>query len=280
MMRKSLLIVFVVSLLVLTGCGNDEYAVEKRYWQAKKQAEKVFNNPTATPPSELEKVVKSFTVLTQRYPKTKVALDAEFTIARLYLVTQEFDNARTQLRMILNKYNKVSSICAEAMFLIGNSFQLQDKWGTALEQYKKIMQEYPVSLKGLDVPIYIAQYYKIKYQPEKMRDAYKAAIAHYTALAQKYANTPLSYIVDKLSAQCYVALKDWQEAIDSYRAMAKTYKGKVEMSDILMDTALIYYRELKDVEQAKQALEELLKDYPKSRLAKAAASLLKQMEKK
>ena len=270
----------MISAVMLGGCGNDQYAIEKRYWQVKKQSEKVFNNPHATPPNELEKVVNGFNALVQQFPKTKVALESEFTIARLYLVTQEYEKARTQLRMIVNKYSKVAAVCSEAVFLVGNSFQLQDKWALALEQYKKIMQEYPATLKGLDVPIYIAQYYKIKYQPEKMMEAFKFAIAHYTTLANKYANTPLAFIVNKLSAQCSVAMKDWQGALVTYRAMIQNYQGKVEMSDCLMDMALIYYRELKDKSNAKVSLEALIKDYPKSKFVKAARAFLAEMERK
>ena len=288
MKRKSLCVAVMISAVMLGGCGNDQYAIEKRYWQVKKQSEKVFNNPHATPPNELEKVINGFNSLVQQFPKTKVAVESEFTIARLYLVTQEYEKARAQLRMIVNKYSKVAAVCSEAVFLIGNSFQLQDKWGLALEQYKKIMQEYPATLKGLDIPIYIAQYYKIKYQPEKMMEAFKFAIAHYTALANKYANTPLAFIVSKLSAQCSVAMKDWQGALATYRVMIQNYamikdnagKRALEMSDCLMDMALIYYRELKDKSNAKVSLEALIKDYPKSKFVKAARAFLAELERK
>jgi TolA-binding protein len=142
------------------------------------------------------------------------------------------------------------------------------------------MQEYPVSLKGLDVPIYIAQYYKAKFQPEKMMEAYSDAIAHYRALAQKYANTPLAFIVAKLTSQCQVAMSDWQAALTTLEGMARDFRGKVEMSDIMLEIALINYRQIKDTAAAKKWLNTLINDYPKSRFVKPAQALLKAMEKK
>jgi len=85
------------------------------------------------------------------------------------------DSVCFQLNTIIGKHSESGGICAEATFLIGNSYQIQDKWGLALGQYKKVIQEYPITLRGIDIPIYIAQYYKAKYQPDKMMAAYQEA---------------------------------------------------------------------------------------------------------
>jgi len=265
---------------VLAGCGNDQYAIEKQYWQAQKQAEKIFKNPHATPPRELERVVKLLNRFIEKHPKTNLALDAEFNIARLYIVKEEYDKARTQLRTILNKYAKSEAICSEAVFLIGNSYEIEDKWNLALEQYKKIMQVYPITLRGLDIPIYIAQHYKVKYQPDKMVSALEETIGHYRTLASRYPKSPLSLKAHTLVAECYIALKDWPNAISSFNTVIDNYKDKVKMDGILLDIAIIYNRELKDKVKTKETLEKLIKEYPKSQFVKTAQALLKELEKK
>ncbi len=272
-------LIFIIITALLSGCGNDQYAIERQYWQVQKQAEKIFKNPHASPPRELERVVGLLGKFVQKHPQTNLAVDAEFSIARLYLVKEEYNQARTQIQKILDKYSKSAGVCSEALFLKGNSYEIEDKWDSALAQYKKIMQEYPVTPRGLDIPVYIAQHYKIKYQPDKMVASLQEAIGHYKALAVKFPNSPLAYRVDILVTQCYIALKDWQNAINTYNAVIERYKDKVNMDGILMDIALIYSRELKSKLKAKETLERLIKEYPRSNLIKTATALLKELEK-
>lgn len=280
MKKKILLLISIALAAMLAGCGSDQYAIERQYWRIQKQAEKIFRNPQASPPNELQRVVNTLAGFSQKYPKSNFAVDSEFNIARLYIVKEEYNKARAQLKTIINKYSKSEPICSVAVFLLGNSYQIQDNWNSALEQYKKIIQDYPATLKALDVPIYIAQYYKIKYQPDKMLAAFKEAIAQYRALAGRYPDSPLAYSADSLAAQCYIELKDWQNAINSFNSIIEKYKDKVNLDRVFIEIAVIYSRELKDKAKAKEALERMIKEYPKSRLIKTAQALLKELEKK
>jgi len=47
------------------------------------------------------------------------------------------------------------------------------------------------------------------------------------------------------------------------------------MDGVLLNIAVIYRRELRDTQKAKETLQRLLNDYPDSRYAKAAQELLK-----
>lgn len=280
-MRKLItVLVFILLATLVTGCGDDQYAIEKRYWNLQKQAQKIFNNPHASPPNELERVIKILENFIQKYPRNRLSLNNEFTIVRLYLVKEEYNKARKQLETILNKYNKLNNICSEAIFLIGNSYELEDKWNLALAEYRKIMQEYPTTLRGFDIPVYIAQHYKIKYQPDKMVQAFQEAVAHYRALAAKFPDSLLGLRASNLVAECYVALKDWQNAVNSFNDIVNNYKEKVGVGNILLNIALIYQRELKDEIKAKETLEKLIKEYPDTRFAKQAKVLLKEWDKK
>ncbi len=280
-MKNNILVIILFAIaLLLTGCSNDQYGIEKQYWRVQKQAEKIFKNPHATPPMELDAAVKELSNFSRNNPKNKLSVDAEFDIARLYIVKEEFDKARTQLKAIINKYAKSAPICSEALFLIGNSYQIQNNWNSALEQYKKIMQVYPITPRGMDTPVYIAQYYKIQYQPDKMIAAFQEAISHYRGLADKYPNSPLAFSVQRLVAQCYIALKDWQDAINTLNSIIANYKNKVNVDVFFIDIAALYGRELKDKVKAKETLERLIKEYPHSRLVTTAGALIKELEKK
>jgi len=273
-MKKICLTIILVGLFLLAGCANDQYSVEQQYWYTKKSAEKVFKNPAGSPPAEMEKAVAGFKKFINRYPKNILALDADFKIASLYLVKQEFEKARQHLDSMMGRYNNNPEINSQVLFMKGSSYQMENKWPSALEQYKKIIADFPLTKRGLETPIFIAQYYKNKFEPEKMRAAFDEAIAHYTGLAAKYPDSVAAFKSYTFISSCYSAMKNWPQAVKTLDAMVEKYTGKLKMDAVLMDIALIYKRELKDDAKAKEVLARLIKEYPKSKFASAAKSFL------
>ncbi len=279
-MKKVILLTIPAIFILLAGCANDQYSTEKQFYQVQKQAVKIFKNPEATPPNELGKVVMLLKNFANKHPSSSLSLEAQFNIARLYIVKKEYERARLQLKDMLEQYSKSEPICSEVLFLMGNSYEIEDKWNPALEEYQKMVQRYPLSLRGLSTPVYIAQHYKIKYQPDKMIEAFKEAVKHYKALIVKYPDSGLAYTLHKLVAQCYIETKDWQSALDTFSTILEEYKGekyknKVNLDIILMNMANIYVQYLKDNVKARELLERVIKDYPKSRSAKIASDWLK-----
>jgi TolA-binding protein len=261
-----------------SGCAQDQYAVEKQFYQALKQAEKIFANPHATPPNELARVVKLLKGFSEKYPRSKLAADAGFNVARLYIVKEEYENARAQLKELKNTYDTFMPICAEAVYLTGTTYELQDKWDSALAQYKKIMREYPLTPRGMTIPFYIIQHYKVKFMPDKMKEAARYAISHYDALADKYPDSPLALRCRLSAAECYVALDEPQSAINSYQKIIEQYKAKATMDTVLINMAMIYSRQLKDNVKAKETLETMIQDYPKSKLVATARNIIKNLK--
>lgn len=273
-MKKLSAIILLGTCILLSGCGQDQYSIERQYYWAKKQANVIFNNPHATPPNELQKSVDTFNQLIREHPKSNLAVDAQFIIANLYIATEEYEKARLQLGKIIKIYSKSKPICAAAVFLQGNAYEAQNLWDPALEQYKKLIEDYPWTVKGIEAPIYIAQHYKVKFQPDNMVEAYKQAIAHYAGLAREYPLSPVALRLNVLIAQCYAELKDWKAVVNTFDNVLAEYKGRVKLDGILLDLAVVYERELKDKVKAKEILEELIRDYPDSRILPLAKSLL------
>jgi len=269
--------IFTCTSLTLSGCANDEYAIEARYWKVKKQAEKILSNPHTTPPNELERTVINLNKFSDKFPKSNLGIDADFSIANLYIVKENYDSGRAQLRKIIQKYEKSKDLAAQALFLIGNSYELQDNWPGALEQYKKITRDYTETIRGLEIPIYIAQHYKTKYEPDKMITAFQEAISHYKAIAAKHPVTPLAFNMDMLVAQCYSEIKDWPSAIDTLNSMLAAYKGKVGFEEILLSLSSIYSQKLNNPAKTIEILEVLLKEYPKSKYTNSAKEMIKRL---
>ena len=275
-MRKALFFLILAVSFLLTGCGEDRYSIEKRYYQALKKADIIFKNPHSTPPYELQQAVNGLSVFQKKYPNTKIALDAEFNIARLYMAKEEWIEARKQLNAMLSNYNKNEAICAEVYFVIGKTYELDKNWETALTHYEKIMSKFPATPRGMNIPIYLIQYYKSKFEPDKMMDAARMAIVHYTALSKKYPNTILEYSCRALVINCYAILKDWNNVAANIESSIDAYKAKAPMDTALFQLAFIYDKQLKDPAKTRATLERLIREYPKSKFIKAAKKVLEE----
>lgn len=271
--------IIIISLL-LNGCDSkDQYSLEKEFWFTQKQAEIIFKNPHASPPAEVNSVLKTMKQFAKAHPDSGLAVEAEFSIVRVYMVKEQYENARGELTEIKNMFSTSDPVCAEATFLTGNTYQLENKWPQALEEYKKIIRKYPLTGRGITMPIYIAQYYKVKFQPDKMMEAYRDAIDHYNALAHTYTFSPLGVQAYSLVVECYGAMNDWSDVITTYNTILSTYKGRIAADGILLSMAVVYGNQMKDKAKAKEVLKGILKDYPKSRYIKTVKTLLKELEK-
>ena len=206
----------------------------------------------------------------------KIGIDVY--IGEFKTVKEMFDAARDQFNKIIEKYAENDNIVAEAVFHIGYSYENEDKWKEALAQYKKIMNQYPITGKGLDIPLYIAKYYEENHEPENMIAAYKEAVAYYDSLSLKNPSTKLGFSSKNLKAQCYIELKDWESAIGVFDEMIESYKGKEDLGVAMIRKALIYRRGLNDIAKAKETLQQLIKEYPESRFIKTATAMLEELK--
>jgi len=245
-----------------------------------KQIAKIFKNPNASPPNEVERAVKRLQDFANNHPKTELGVDSEFNIARLYIVKQEYEKGRDYLKSLMAKYKESQQMLSELTFMFGNSYEIEDKWNQALEQYKQILRDYPLTLRGFNIPIYIAEHYKAKYQPDKMIAAYQEAIEHYRKLAAERGDSPLGFKAQAMVAQVYVFLKDWPNAVSAMQETIDKYKKRLNMDGLMFDLALIYNRELKDMAKAKEVLQKMIAEYPNSQLVNTATGLLKELDKK
>ena len=276
---KKIYWVFLFLSVLLFGCADDQYTIERKFWYTQKEAGKIFSNLEASPPNEVERVVKKLAGMAKQYPNTPLSVEAEFTIARLYIAKKEFQKGRVQLDAVIKKYRKAAQVCAEALFLIGNSYEIDENWDLALEHYNRLMREYALTKRGLSIPIYIAVHYKLKYQPDKMMAAYQEAIRHYRSLAQSKPDTQLAYMSYMLVAECYASMKDWQQVIATLDTMIKKFKDKINIAELQINKAIIYRDEVKDGDKARQILESVGKEYPKTKAAQMAQALLKTIKK-
>ena len=82
-----------------------------------------------------------------------------------------------------------------------------------------------------------------------------------------------------LAVQCYSAIKDWPQTVAMMDLILEKYKGKINLEELYLNKALICLHQLKDKVKAKETVEALLKEYPKTKLKKAAEAFLDKISK-
>lgn len=226
------------------------------------------------------RVVGSLKNFIAKHPNHNLIIPAEFNIARLYMAKEEYDKARAHLKEVMKKYSKSQQISSEALFLIANSYEIENKWGQALQDYKSLIERFPKTIMGMNTPLYVANYYKTKHQPDKMRGALQEALQHYQGLISSYPNSPLALNSYGLVVKCYAELEEWQNAAATYETVIETFKSKMKMDAMLIQLAAVYMNNLQDRPKAIETLNKMMAEYPNSGHIKTAKMLLEKWSKK
>lgn len=282
-MKKYLIPITLLALFLAQGCTPDRYAIERTYWRINQQTKSILDNPNGTPPVEVTRVVELLRNFSGSHPGSKLSLKAEFDIANLYLATKEYALAREQLTSIRDRFKEHEGICAEARFLTGISYQREGKLSESAQEFTRLITDYPESYRAFVLPHYFVQYYVARGMDIEASQALKNAITYYAGIAEKHPETKMGLTADLFIAKCHSEMKDWQAAADEFARIFETYRSSgFNLEGVLFNEALIYLKELKDVNKAREILAILVETYPESRYIKTAfkyTSLLEQKEK-
>ncbi|MFH0876978.1 MAG: tetratricopeptide repeat protein [Candidatus Omnitrophota bacterium] len=268
--------VLICGVLLLTGCESRIFKAEKEMWRANKAALSIYRNPKSTPPMELKLAQDNYRTIMTRYPGTPLAVQAQVNIGNLYMITGDSGKARQEYSKLITNCEKMANLCAEATFLIGNTYEIKDQWPQAMAEYRKILSDYPLSSKSLEIPIYVIRHERRAGDPVALKRFAEEAAAHYYSLKSKIEGGKGGYLLQSLVARAYIEAGQWQDALDNLDKLARDFPEN-NPEQALWIKALIYGMNLQDKDKAKLELEKIVKDYPQTKLAKQAEELLKKL---
>ncbi|MCG8432211.1 MAG: tetratricopeptide repeat protein [Candidatus Omnitrophica bacterium] len=272
--RHFTLTAFLVAL-VLTGCTEDRYALEKRYWHLRRQSRRIIQNPHGSPPALYQQSINQLRRFIADHPELPQSIDLELYISKLYLAAGAYNMCRASLQELLAKYPSTQSLAAEIIYLTGRSFEKEDDWDQAVTYYDRVISEYPDTEEAIFLPIYKAKYYQKRVKESRMIAAYRAAIRHYQAMADRNLGTKIAYRADMLTAYAYTQLEEWKDALTILEMVIHEYKDRFSVEGAVINKILIYRRELRDDVAATEATMQLAQMYPKSAFLKLSQHQIK-----
>lgn len=224
------------------------------------------------------RAVEIFETVLVKYPDDDIRGYAYFSKARALVQKKNYEAARPLLHWIIENFPDDSNLGASAQLTIGYTYEKEGKWDRALVEYRWVQEEYPITVQGLQVPIYISQYYRRKGETQLSNNAFQQAVEQYVHLVQKYPKTMLAGVAQEYIIYCYSAQNKWQKAAEAANSLRQIYPSSQSNISSYLLLGQIYER-LKQYQNAIAIYERFVKEYPQHPLITQIESKIKALQR-
>ena len=155
-MKKLLLILisillFIYALLTLLSFRGD-YCVERKLWEINHQSLNISSHQESMTEYAISQSAQRYQLFANTYKGTIYAKRAQLMIGDLYALRKNYTKARQEYQKAVGPDKELS---AQAEFDIAKTYELEGYCDKALVIDKNIIQEYPITVVGFSVPMYL-----------------------------------------------------------------------------------------------------------------------------
>ena len=281
MLRNDVLYLFltIAILLLLSGCDSGTYSAEKRFWHASNAFNQLLKAPDKATPVDYQEIIDSFREITIRYPMWPNSAQAQFNIGQLYAMQGNFSKARDEFMVILKDYPANVDMCGRSLFTVALVYEREDNWPKAKETLDRIEKDYPDTGTAFQVPLHVAEYYKVKGQNAEADAAYLAALDKYKNTIKDKSKTYGALVTVDLAVSCYSDQEKWNEAVDYLGSLVVDYPETLLAPKAAFIQAAIYEQKLNQPGKARELYDEIIKKYSKTPFAKTAQQQIERLNK-
>ncbi len=267
---------FISYLVILIGVFvffsfsdlNGEYVIERKLWKIQHQLIDIAKDPQAVPDFKFDEVANQYQKIIDKYPDSRLIRNVYISLGRLYLLKKDYATAREKFYLIIEKYPDNKELSAEALLFVGKTYEVEGDWPQAYKIYQDIINNYPVTMTGLSVPIYIANYYKRQNDFQNTMNAYEKAVVHYKKIASDNSGTQAGSKALGYLSNCYMEQNRWNEAIDTLGLILEKYAASGHLTaknvDMTIKTInIVSAYQLKDYDVAIRLYQGIIDRNPK-----------------
>jgi len=207
--------ILVVIFALLTFMDTSDYALEKKLWRIKREFNIITHDPRGVPFQKYGKIINDYEDLIKRFPKSRQLSVVYLQLGRTYLLQRNFEEAIKNFQVILDKYPQSEAPASEALFYMAKTYEEKGDATTAVQVYGKILEKYPLTKIGLDIPLDIMDYYHRIHQPEQAKKARKEAIVFYQRMAEETNDSYLRLKILRRLSTAYGLAEDWENALQA-----------------------------------------------------------------
>ena len=129
------------------------------------------------------------------------------------------------LTRIIEKYPNETNLCAAAQLTLASTYETEGTWERALVEYRWVQENHPLTIQGLYVPVYIADYYRRKGKANLAEISVKEAMAHYHRFIKKHPKTVLAATAQEFIIHCLSVQEKWPEAAEAATSLRTVHPG-------------------------------------------------------
>gem|GEM_PF-2972382 len=270
-MKNSRRLIFLglVWVICCSGCNDSRYLSEKLLFQTERQVAELIKKRAGTlQDGDYDAIIASYKKVAEQFPLELVTAQIHFIIAQVYQARKNPDAAIQELKTVIQNFSSQSQLAATAQLSIGKIYEAQGKYQQALQEYEKIKDLYPLTQLGLEVPLFLTQYYDKAKNTEKEERAYKGAVRHYKKLIDDYSGTSQESVFQEYLVRTYLQGNEVNKAMGVLDDVTEKYKDTPVALRALVGKAEIYVNKLKDIPKAIAIYEDFINKYPKSTFVK------------
>ncbi|MEI8176555.1 MAG: tetratricopeptide repeat protein [Candidatus Omnitrophota bacterium] len=254
-LKKWRVFLLLALILVLTGAAlalvsdSYNYRAERFLYRTLQHNRSFLAMPETASPALVAGIEKDLQALVRTYPRSGAVRNAQTVLAEFYLFNRRFDEALAQVDTLLRVYSRDRYIASTAQFLKGVAYEKEGKWEKARREYAILQREYPETTSGMNVPVYIAQYYLSKKMTKEAAREYAYGAFFYRRLARQLQGTPRGYRARSLLMQVLACLNKYEEAGRVLEETIELYPGTQTYEQQLPNIETIYEKILKRPDQ-------------------------------
>ncbi|MFT5388244.1 MAG: tetratricopeptide (TPR) repeat protein, partial [Candidatus Omnitrophota bacterium] len=223
---KRLIIILVVvllggylSLTMLGGSGN--FSAEKKLWKLEQEYKTIAADPEASPDNVYSDLHVGYDKFIIKAKDKKFINVAHMMKSNLYILQENYAKARENYEIVATSGNHTMAL--QAVVSIGRTYAKEKNELALLDNYQRIIANFPKSQMGLKVPLLVAQYYVKENQISLVEKSFYDAELHYRKLYEENIDTPLGFYALQYLSVTYVTQQKWEKALDAYQTSLFKY---------------------------------------------------------
>ena len=199
----------------------------------------------------------------------------QYNWAKQFFEKQEFKRSEQEFARLVAKYPD-SDLAPEAQYYAGRSFEELGKYYFAFEHYQKMVDSYPHTRRMTEIierEYNIARIYQAKDAPRLMGLELNVSLDRAIGIYKKVIdNSPFGEYADKAyfnMAKCYRRARKYNEAVDAYDRLINDYPQSSLVEKSKYELATTMYEASLDPEYDQESTDEALRKF--ERIAKTTS---------
>jgi TolA-binding protein len=201
--------------------------------------------------------------LIEDYPNHSLKATAQLGIGACLFAVGKYEDARMELALLEKQRGASDQVKSEAAYLRALSYQREDNWPRALAEFDYVWFNFPISAKGMETPIHVAEFYLSMGESKLASDGFAEAERDYLKLIDIYsARSDVVARAMSYLARCHTSRHMWQEAVETLKTLGAKYQRTPEGFSAYPKASDILLQELNKPEEAASLLKAFVRNYP------------------